>query len=268
MSYLRAFSTLGCPELSLDEVLVLAERHGMSAVELRALGGTTGLPEYFSQQFGSPENVAAADRSLRSRPRIVGLNTSFKLSDTSSFRRQELLRFVPWAEAMQVPRLRVFDGGGRGDDAELEQAAETLAWWRELRASHSWRTDLMIETHDSFFTAETIARFLSLVPDAAVLWDTHHTWKRGGELPSATWRAIKANVVHIHVKDSISRPSLRHPFTYVIPGHGEFPSAELFAALRADQFAGPVSLEWEKLWNPELPSLHEALTAANAKAWW
>ena len=126
----------------------------------------------------------------------------------------------------------------------------------------------MVETHDSFFTGETITRFLSLAPAAAVLWDAHHTWKHGGEMPAATWRAIKASVVHIHVKDSISRPSSRHPFTYVLPGRGEFPSTELFSVLRTDQFAGPVSLEWEKFWNPELASLDEALTAANNHAWW
>ena len=252
----------------MDEVLALAEGHGLSAVELRALGGTLDLPEYFSQQFGAPDKIPDAHLELSRRPRILGLNTSFKLSDTSIARREELLRFVPWAEALNVPRLRVFDGGGKGDDSELERAADTFVWWRELRERHGWRTDLMIETHDSLFTGETIARFLSLAPGASMLWDTHHTWKRGGEMPAATWRVIKANVVHIHVKDSVSRPSARHPFTYVIPGLGEFPSAELFAALRADQFAGPVSLEWEKLWNPEMPSLHEALTAANAKAWW
>jgi hypothetical protein len=38
--------------------------------------------------------------------------------------------------------------------------------------------------------------------------------------------------------------------------------------LRADDFAGPVSLEWERMWHPYLPSLDEALTAATASQWW
>ena len=120
----------------------------------------------------------------------------------------------------------------------------------------------MIETHDSLFTAEAIGRFLARVPDAALLWDSHHTWKRGGESPSTTWGAIKGNVVHVHVKDSVSRPSARHSFTYVLPGTGEFPAAVLFAELRGGGFRGPVSLEWEKLWHPYLPPLSDALTAA------
>jgi sugar phosphate isomerase/epimerase len=72
----------------------------------------------------------------------------------------------------------------------------------------------------------------------------------------------------VHVKDSISVPSARHPFTYVLPGDGEFPMAPLLAALRADSFAGPLSLEWEKMWHPYLAPLDDALAIAAARGWW
>lgn len=39
----RAFSSLGCHELDLDDVLTLARLHGIEEVELRALGGTIDL---------------------------------------------------------------------------------------------------------------------------------------------------------------------------------------------------------------------------------
>ena len=117
-------------------------------------------------------------------------------------------------------------------------------------------------------TAAAIGRLLAVVPEAAILWDAHHTWKKGGEDPLVTWRAIRASVVHVHVKDSVSVPSARHPFTYVLPGAGEFPMAPLRAELRAAGFAGPVSLEWERLWHPYLPSLDAALTAATHNRWW
>jgi sugar phosphate isomerase/epimerase len=266
VSYLRSFSTLGCPDLSLDEVFALAVRHGLAGVELRALAGTLDLPDFFSRRFGTPA-AARASRGAAPLP-IFALDTSFKLSDQDPVTRETLLSFVPWAEALGVPRLRVFDGGHAGDATELAAATATLAWWRELRERHGWQTDLMIETHDSLFTGAVIQRLLALAPNAAVLWDTHHTWKRGGENPVTTWRAIKANVVHVHVKDSISQPSARHPLTYVKPGDGEFPAAALFAALHADAYSGPVSLEWEKLWHTYLGPLDEALAAANARAWW
>jgi sugar phosphate isomerase/epimerase len=145
--------------------------------------------------------------------------------------------------------------------------AARLAWWAECRAAHGWRSEIMIETHDSLFTAAKIRALLAVAPSARILWDSHHTWKRGGEDPLVTWTAIAPQIVHVHVKDSVSVPSVRHPFTYVLPGDGEFPAGPLIARLR-EEFAGPVSLEWERWWHPYLPPLAEALAAANTRGWW
>ena len=262
---LRCFSSLGCPDFSLDEVLTLAAKHEINAVELRALGGTVELAGYFADRFGTPQKLAARVRARGAR--VVALNASLHLAGATAAERGQLEAFGPWAEALGAKWLRVFDGND-ADTTGLAQALETLHWWRELRAARGWTVDVMIETHDSLFTAEKIQRFLAAAPDAAVLWDSHHTWRRGAEDPVATWHVIRANVRHVQVKDSIGAPSARHPFTYVLPGAGEFPIAPLLAALRTDGFAGPVSLEWEKLWHPYLPPLDEALSAARAGGWW
>lgn len=263
----RCFSSLGCPELSLDATLALAARHDVPLVELRALDGTVDLPAYFTAQFGSPERLAAR---LRGSPvRIAAFNASLRLVGTTEAEREQLVALGPWAEAAGVRWLRVFDGGKWADTAEFIEAAETVRWWRALRRARGWTTDIMVETHDSLFTAEAIGRFVeAVVPEVAVLWDAHHTWRKGREDPVTTWQAIRAHVVHVHVKDSIDVPSARHPFTYVLPGDGGFPVAPLLAALRADAFAGPVSLEWERMWHPYLPPLDEALTVAATRNWW
>ncbi|MDB6115788.1 MAG: Sugar phosphate isomerase/epimerase [Lacunisphaera sp.] len=263
MPYLRAFSTLGCPEAPLGEALGVASRHRLDGVELRSLGGSVDLPAYFAKKFGSPAQLIAQRPALP----VFALSTSLKLIGSTPAAREAFLQFVPWAEALAVPRLRVFDGGANLDAAELADAATTLEWWRELRAKHGWRTDVMVETHDTLFTSEKINLLLAAAPGTAVLWDTHHTWKKGGEDPVATWRAIAPHVTHLHVKDSVSEPSARHPFTYVLPGEGEFPMAKLREVLRAE-FTGCVSLEWEKMWHPYLPSIEEALTVAQQRDWW
>ncbi len=262
----RCISTLGCPDLSLDETLALVAKHGVDAVELRALGGTVELPGHFAAQLGSPAEFAGRLRA--EKVRVVALDTSLKLAGAAPGDREKFLDYVPWAEAAGIKWLRVFDGGKSADGADLAQMAETVSWWRALRRERGWRADIMIETHDSLFTAAAIQRFLGVAPGAAILWDAHHTWKKGGEDPLATWPAIRSSVVHVHVKDSISKPSAKHPFTYVLPGDGEFQIAPLLAALRADKFAGHVSLEWEKLWHPYLPSLDEALRVAAERGWW
>ena len=266
MSPLRCFSSLGCPEYSLDETLALAGKHGLPAVELRTLGGTTELPDYFRAQFGTPAELA--QRLSRSTTRIVALDASLRLIGATGADREQLVALAAWAEPLGVRWLRVFDGGKQLDPAELANAAETLRWWQALRRERGWQTDLMVETHDSLLTSAAIGRFLAALPGTAILWDAHHTWRKGGEDPVATWRAIRSSVVHVHVKDSIPMPSARHPFTYVLPGDGGFPIAPLLAALKAEAFAGPVSLEWEKVWHPYLPSLDEALATATKRGWW
>ncbi|MBL9218935.1 MAG: sugar phosphate isomerase/epimerase [Opitutaceae bacterium] len=262
---LLTFSTLGCPDFTLEQSMALAEKHQLAAIELRALGGTLDVPAYLAQTYGTPAQLAA--RMADAPVRIVALDTSLRLVGNTPADREAFLRFVPWAEALGVKWLRVIDGGRAAGADEIASAVATMRWWRELRGKNGWRTDIMIETHDMLVTAPAIRRFLAAVPDAAMLWDTHNTWKRGGEDPLAVWRIIKTHVVHIHVKDSISRPSEKYPFTYVLPGTGEFPMAPLRAVLRSE-YQGPVSLEWEKVWHPYLQPLDDALTAAEKNRWW
>jgi sugar phosphate isomerase/epimerase len=262
----RCFSTLGCADFGLDDVIALAQRHKVDVIELRALGGTIELPGYFTEKFGTPTKLA--DHLLAAGVPVVALDTSLKLNGSTD---QEWLEnveaFLPWAEAMGGVNLRVFDGGKTSDEASITIMADRVDWWQQLRARRGWKSDIMIETHDSLFTAAANQALIAKAPAARILWDSHHTWKRGGEDPVTTWRAIATHVVHIHVKDSISVLSARHPFTYVLPGDGEFPVAPLMEQLRKD-YADVVSLEWEKFWHPYLPSLEDALATAGERAWW
>jgi len=261
----RAFSTLGCPASTLDEVLSLASRNGIDAVELRTLEGTTDLPALFDR-YGE-DNIR---RSLarHSPVEILALSTSLKLVRPSDADRAEFLGFVTWAEALRVPWLRAFDGGDASDNDTVPLAAETLRWWRELRREMGWKADIMVETHDGLVTREKISRFCLEAEDVALLWDAHNTWRRTGVDPLSLWPGIADHVVHIHVKDSVSRASDGFPYTYVLPGAGEFPMRRLADALRNDRYSHCISLEWERQWHPSLPPLELAIQSARNAAWW
>jgi sugar phosphate isomerase/epimerase len=266
MPLLRCISSLGCPELSLEDTLALAARHGIDAVELRTLGGSVDLAAYLRSHYGTPQGFAA--RLHSTDVRVVALDGSLRLMTPANGDREQLVELAEWAEGAAVPRLRVFDGGTTATEEELEFGRVTLHWWRQVRRERGWTVDLMVETHDSLLTAEAIGRFAARLGEVAILWDAHHTWRKSAEDPAVTWQAIRSHVAHVHVKDSIPVPSVRHPYTYVLPGDGGFPIARLLAALRRDAFAGPVSLEWEKMWHPYLPALDEALRVAASRAWW
>jgi sugar phosphate isomerase/epimerase len=242
--YTRCFSSLGAVELTLDETLALAARHDLDAVELRGLGGSLDVPAWLAQTYGSPEDFAA--HAARSPIRIAALDTSLRLIGNTPADREAFLQFIPWAESAGIPRLRIFDGGSKAGltDVDLAQALETLSWWNDLRRTRNWSTDLMIETHDALTTTPAILRLLASAPaGTGILWDTHHTWRIGGENPADTWAAIRAAVVHIHVKDSVAIPADRNPYTYVPPGRGRRPPTRRLHRPRKSRMGTPLAPE-------------------------
>lgn len=257
---IRCFSTLGCPRLSVRQAAALAVAHLIPAIELRVISGSLDVPAALAAEFGSPAGLAAWLKGATIR--ILGMGTSQRLFG-DRFDIDELDAFVPWAEAAGTPYLRIFDGGNRLSDSDYRQAADRLGVWQFRRQKQGLKVDLMIETHDALYRPDQLAAFVELLPEAKILWDTHHTWAKGGSDPLETWRSIAPSVVHLHVKDSIGAAGGRR---YVLPGQGEFPMPTLLAELHKDTRGLPMSLEWEKHWHDELPQLDDAFFAT--RGWW
>ncbi len=261
------FSTLGCPDYTLEQAAELAKRFGMDRLELRALEGRIDLGALLNDRFGSPANLKKALDDLQVR--VVSLDTSWKLVDGAQDAFEELVELGRWAHAIGCPYLRVFDGGTFSrqlSESDRRQCCDGVRKWRKVRSENSWPCDIIIETHDCLTSTTAImAMEEALGSDPAlILWDTHHTWKKAGEQPVATWKTIRQYVAHLHVKDSISKPTARHPYTYTHLGEGEFPLRPLLQRVESDGFRGSVSIEWEKKWHPYLDELPVALEKARA----
>jgi sugar phosphate isomerase/epimerase len=250
------FSTLGCGDLDLPGVLALAERWDIPSVELRSLGGTIDLPAHFEASFGTPERLT--DFLRGQIVRIASVDTSAVLFDSGEDDRRTLRDIVPWARATNAKRLRVFDGGTTASEQELSSARPLLDWWQALATDQALPFTLAIETHDSLFDDRALEQFVDLYPHTEILWDTHHTWKRGGTDVATTWSRLADRTHHLHVKDSRADSS-EQGYTYVAPGEGEFPFQQLIELLRNEDFDGTISLEWERFWHPELPDIEIAL---------
>lgn len=266
---ISCFSTLGCPELSLVETADLAREFHIPHLELRALENSIDLPSLLTSFPGGWSGALDFLHAQNVSPRILG--TSLKLIGNTEEQWNELLAFAELAQDLEAPWLRVFSGGTWGvplTSEDFDTAAASIGRWRQMRARHNWRTDLLVETHDSFSASAPCRRLLDLLDlPVSFLWDSHHTWRLGGEAPSESWSVLAPHVRHVHVKDSIGVPSARHPFTYVLPGEGEMPLQEVFDILSRDSFVGTVSLEWEKMWHPYLPPLSTALAACRERGW-
>ncbi len=263
------FSTLGCAELSLPQILQLLKDFRLRELEIRAIDGRTDLPRWATETGWTPLRGTALLAQNKVKFRVAG--SSFKLVGNDQKSCEELLTFAEWANSWGAPYVRAFGGGTWGQpltEADYNQAAQTIAWWQKEKKQRNWQTDLLLETHDAFSASAPCRELLSRVAEPiGIIWDTHHTWRLGGESPEESWAQFSPWVRHVHVKDSIGKPSARHPFTYVLPGDGEAPLAEVVNLLTEFQFAGAVSLEWERLWHPYLPPLRDALAKLEAQPW-
>jgi len=250
---------MGCPEFSLEQALELAHRFNVAAIEIRSLGNEIDLPTYFTQHQLSPETVAqlCTDFSVS----IAALNPSLKITAPEAEWIATLDALAPWLMGAHIPSVRVFDGPyADGWAAYLETCAQRAKFWQGLKADRGWDFNLIIETHDSLLSGQQIESFSQCTDNAfQILWDAHHTWRKGGEALEVTWAKCQPYTTHIHIKDSIDRPSARHPFTYVGFGAGQMEPEKLIQRLVADQYTGTLSLEWEKMWHPYLEPLKSAL---------
>jgi sugar phosphate isomerase/epimerase len=263
------FSTLGCADLSLPQVCELLQEFSFHDLEIRAIDGRLDLPAWAADNGWTPQRAAALLMEYQIRFCVAG--SSFKLVGNDEKSRAEFLSFCHWANLWRARYVRVFGGGTWGQaltEADYSQAAEAVAWCQWEKKRRHWRVDVLLETHDAFSASEPCRQLLArLEKPIGIIWDSHHTWRIGGESPRESWSQLSKWIRHVHLKDSIAKPSARHPFTYVLPGNGEMPLAEVVEILRAQQFAGMVSLEWERLWHPYLPPLRDALRKLQAQPW-
>lgn len=268
-TYQACFSSLGCPDLSLEQVADLAGEFEIPCLELRFLKNRTDLPTLLADFPGGWKGASDYLRDRNLCPLVLG--TSFKLVGHTPESWRELMDFAALAEALHTPYVRAFGGGTWGcplTAEDYQSAAEALAFWESERQARGWQVRLLIETHDAFSASAPCLQLMDVVGRPLdFIWDSHHTWRLGGESPAESWQALAPHVRHVHLKDSVGRPSARHPFTYVLPGSGEMPGREVLDLLKRDGFTGAVSLEWEKMWHPYLGSLGDALLACRENHW-
>lgn len=245
---------MGDPSLDLDRALALAKQYDLQFVELRVLEENLDLPGYFSR---------LPKVSLRPDVKLLILSSSLKLISANENDLAEFSRYIDLAKRLEAAYIRVFGGGVWGEelsDASIRGATRVVSLVRKMIADAGWPGQILLETHSAFSSSTACERLNAILDEPLqLIWDTHHTWRIAGESPAESWRRLGFWIRHIHVKDSVSDSGVKDGYRYVIQGTGEFPSAELIGVLSAGYYSGSISLEWEKLWHPELPDLKEAL---------
>lgn len=290
------FSTLSCPDWSWHELIKYGKAYGYDGVEIRLIQRETDLLAV--DELRSKLLPTRRRELLDSGFQVAGLASSIRFDYPSADKRNEQIeigkRYIELAVGLGAGFVRVFgDTLPSGENATarmdaMQNVADGLNQLGELAAIAD--KQIVIETHGDFANSLLMSDTMNLVsaPAVGILWDTHHPWRFAGETLDVTWNRLGSRVRHTHWKDSIIRPpqeihgaevqaaaqqahalmSGHKPANYVLFGGGEFPAAECMSLLRAAQYEGWYSLEWEKMWHPEIEDPHIALPLFPDKLRW
>jgi len=258
-----AFSSLACPEWTIEEAVAAAVRYGYAAIEWRLADGQTIEPD-----------VPAYVRTrLREVPAALGievacLDTSCKVVQGSTQERAAVLdagrRMIDLAAEIAAPCLRVFGGALPADTTRPHIFPPTVEVLHTLGTyATACGITIVLETHDAWTSSEDVLALIQAVdlPAVRVLWDVHHTY-RAGETPAFTLARLGQVLAFVHLKDSRSATGRLGEWNYCLLNEGSMPLREICALLKRAGYDGYLSLEWEKKWHPSIAGPEVALPQA------
>ncbi|MDZ7373970.1 MAG: sugar phosphate isomerase/epimerase [candidate division KSB1 bacterium] len=254
-NYRIAFSTLACPEWPLGEIVRRAREYGYDGIELRGLLNeidVTRRPEF------APASLAATRRMFEEEGlKVCCLGSSVRLLHTagpeaSKRDEEEFARYLELSAGLGGVPIRIFGGHlpeGLDRERALAQATESLE--RLAEAARAVQTLVLVESHDGFCSGRDLGALLRRcdAPNVGALWDVFNSQMPGSESVEETYSELRSFVRHIHVKDG--DPGQERPL-YTPLGEGKIPYSDVLRLLRADDYSGWLSVEWEKRWHPEL----------------
>jgi len=243
-----AFSTLGVPTLSIDQVVGLASEHGYHGVELRA---SDEGPVHTGLSAG--ERARVVERFAGAGVAVLTVAAYAKVAAPGDDDPvlEEIGAALTLAADLGASFVRVFPGGGDAPGPEADRVAA-----RRMAAVAPTAEDLgvrvLLETHDSHRSGADVARVLGPVGHKAVgaIWDVMHTWL-AGEQPSATYPTLAPHLGYVQVKDISSAEDT----TPLALGAGVLPLAETIEVLSRAQWDGWLCWEYEKRWYPQAADL-------------
>jgi sugar phosphate isomerase/epimerase len=256
-----SFSTLACPDWTMQQIVAIAARERYDGIELRFVQGEDSfwkLPAF------SGSGVASTKRELEDCALTIScLDTSCRFHSPDAAERERWIeegnRMADLAAELGAPGLRIFgDTIQAGADRDSTQGWIAECMQRLAESAAEKHVGVWIENHGDFASAKQTAAILRGVasPGCGVVWDPANSFAAHQESPGEGGAILQSAIRHVHVKD------LRHErdtWKYVATGEGVSPLNELKAALESLNYDRFISFEWEKKWHPELADAEVAL---------
>ncbi|MDM5201009.1 sugar phosphate isomerase/epimerase family protein [Fictibacillus enclensis] len=250
-----AFTTLGCPDWNLETMISRAVQHGYQGIDFR---GYLGEMEIYRLPEFSTKLEETRDRFREASLEIPCFSSSVRLFTESTEQREkylaELKQYADLCEYFGTPFIRVFGGliGDREKEEAITIAAENTAEY--LKVFEGLPVTLLLETHDDWTGCQVVQELLSRVnsPQLEVLWDVHHPYRTIGEEPEQTWNVLGDRIRYTHWKDSYVKKEHKRGYQLCLLGEGDIPLYRMYRLLKDQGYEGYFTLEWEKVWCPEI----------------
>jgi sugar phosphate isomerase/epimerase len=256
-----AFSTLGCPDWDISQIVEAAQRFRYDGIELRAIGGSLDLlsrPEFASHEIGSTRNYFA-DHGVS----VCCIDTSCTFHSLERRERLEqveiALAHAELAAQLGATLVRVFPDKIQ-PGATREQTRDFIAESLRLIAERlPAEVHVALETHGDFARTEAAVEIATLAdhPRVKLIWDIANSVAAGDSIARGA-RTVGPYLSHIHLRDARPVAGSEH-WLPVLAGRGCISFTEAVAAIERLKFGGYISFEWEKYWHPEIEEPEVAL---------
>lgn len=237
----KAFSTLCCLDLSLEQIKELASLTHMDAVELRVDHGSIEAFDRAAKELGNSKlTVCDVASSIFIRGRELDSQCD------------EYLRL---ARQLAAPAVRVFAAADYEGVLDVNAIAEGLA--RLCDMAKNLGLEIWLENHSEFSTVKECRRLCDMASrdNLRILWDVMHSLEYGESLTESLSHLL-GKLAHVHLKDGYPEKGKRE-YTLCALGEGSFPFEDVVDLLEEKRYDGYLSLEWESPWCPHLRGLYE-----------
>ncbi|MDD5898658.1 MAG: sugar phosphate isomerase/epimerase [Clostridia bacterium] len=247
-----AFSTLGCPDWRMEQILDAATRLGYQGVELRGVQGGMEPGEIACLQGENRGKTLRAFADCGIELCVYGTSVHFHDPETLEQHYQKALQALWFCADCSIPMMRIFGNEVQPEteQAQLDQIARTFD--KLCREAERLHVQPLLEVHGNLTTIERLRYVAERVdsPTFGIIWDVGHTHAVYGTRVDTFYQALKPWIRHVHMKDAIHENGRLHHLCAV--GQGHLPLRQIVKMLEEDGYPGYYSLEWEKRWHPEL----------------
>jgi len=246
-----AFSTLGCPEWTWEDIYSMAGDIGFDGIELRGLGNEISSYNAKPFLFENIGNTVDKLNAMNLKISCVSSSCCVKNISYSEKTLSEGFKSIDLASKLKSEYVRVLADLEPHETGEVNENVVLESILKLADYAEEKNVIILIETNGLYANSVTLKNLIEKINhnNVAVLWDIHHPYRHMGEEVEFTYNNLKKWIKYLHVKDSdIKDGKIR----YKMMGEGTLPVVKALELLKNDGFEGFVSLEWVKRWSRDI----------------